>query len=49
MFYADTVGVAKVYEAVARFYAEQGEWMKPAPMLERLAAEGNSFSEPVSK
>jgi 3-hydroxyacyl-CoA dehydrogenase len=43
MFYADTVGVKKVYHAVARFYREQGEWMKPAPLLERLAREGGSF------
>jgi hypothetical protein len=35
--------VKKVYDAVARFYQEQGEWMKPAPLLERLAREGGSF------
>jgi 3-hydroxyacyl-CoA dehydrogenase len=43
MFYADTVGVKKVCDAVASFYQEQGEWMKPAPLLERLAREGGSF------
>jgi 3-hydroxyacyl-CoA dehydrogenase len=43
MFYADTVGVRNVYDAIARFYAEQGEWMKPAPLLERLAREGGRF------
>jgi 3-hydroxyacyl-CoA dehydrogenase len=43
MFYADTVGVKKVYDTVARFYQEQGEWMRPAPLLERLAREGGTF------
>jgi 3-hydroxyacyl-CoA dehydrogenase len=43
MFYADTVGVKEVYDTVARFYREQGEWMKPAPLLERLAREGGRF------
>jgi hypothetical protein len=35
--------VKKVYDAVARFYREQGEWMEPAPLLERLASEGGTF------
>jgi 3-hydroxyacyl-CoA dehydrogenase len=43
MFYADTVGVGKVYDAVSRFHAEQGEWMRPAPLLEKLAREGGRF------
>ena len=43
MFYADTVGLKKVYGAVARFHEEQGEWMRPAPLLERLAREGGTF------
>ncbi len=43
MFYADTVGVKNVYDAVRRFHEEQGEWMRPAPLLERLAREGGSF------
>jgi 3-hydroxyacyl-CoA dehydrogenase len=43
MFYADTVGVKKVYEVVKRFYDQQGEWMRPAPLLEQLATEGRSF------
>jgi 3-hydroxyacyl-CoA dehydrogenase len=43
MFYADTIGVKTVYDTVARFYQEQGEWMRPAPLLERLAREGGTF------
>jgi 3-hydroxyacyl-CoA dehydrogenase len=45
MFYADTVGVKKVYDAVKRFHEQQGEWMRPAPLLERLAREGRDFQE----
>lgn len=48
MFYADTVGVKKVYQAVERFHDQQGEWMKPAPLLERLAREERTFEESVS-
>ena len=45
MFYADTVGVDKVYELMAKLYEEQGEWVKPAPLLEKLAKEGKSFKD----
>jgi 3-hydroxyacyl-CoA dehydrogenase len=44
MFYADTVGVKNVYEAMVRFHQQQGEWMKPAALLERLAREGGRFN-----
>jgi 3-hydroxyacyl-CoA dehydrogenase len=45
MFYADTVGVKKIHDAVVRFHADQGEWMRPAPLLERLAREGKRFQD----
>ena len=45
MFYADTVGVDEVYDAMARLYTEQGEWVRPAPLLEKLAKEGGTFEE----
>ena len=35
MFYADTVGVDNVYEFMAKLYEQQGEWVKPAPLLEK--------------
>ena len=45
MFYADTVGLAKVLAAIERF-AEgyQGGTWKPAPLLAKLAAEGKTFN-----
>ena len=38
MFYADTVGLRKIYDRVLEF-----GW-QPAPLLSRLAAEGNTFA-----
>ncbi|HJS73813.1 MAG TPA: 3-hydroxyacyl-CoA dehydrogenase family protein, partial [Vicinamibacteria bacterium] len=48
MFFADTVGLRKVHEAVTRFHREQGEWMRPAPLLERLAQENGTFQATAS-
>jgi 3-hydroxyacyl-CoA dehydrogenase len=38
MWYADAVGLKKVYDRVCDFCWE------PAPLLKRLAAEGSSFA-----
>jgi 3-hydroxyacyl-CoA dehydrogenase len=43
MFYADRVGLAKVYERVSAFHRELGQRWEPAPLLARLAREGSSF------
>ena len=45
MWYADTVGLRKVYERVCDFYGQFGELWAPAPLLKRLAEEGGTFSE----
>ena len=39
MFYADRVGLAKIYDRVAAFHREHGQRWAPAPLLERLARE----------
>jgi 3-hydroxyacyl-CoA dehydrogenase len=44
MFYADLVGLDKVYESVKRFHDQHGEYWKPAALLERLAREGGKFN-----
>jgi 3-hydroxyacyl-CoA dehydrogenase len=44
MFYADTVGVDKVYAAVKKYHEAQGEFWKPAGLLEKLAREGGKFN-----
>jgi 3-hydroxyacyl-CoA dehydrogenase len=43
MFYADRVGLAKVYERVAAFHRDLGQRWAPAPLLVRLAREGSTF------
>ena len=45
MFYADSVGLAKILNRVTTFHRELGERWKPAPLLERLVAEGSTFRE----
>src|ERR1700733_7239780 len=44
MWYADTVGVKKVYDKIEEFHRKHGELWEPAPLLKRLAAEGKTFA-----
>jgi 3-hydroxyacyl-CoA dehydrogenase len=44
MFYADTVGLKHIVEALRKFQAMNAADFKPAPLLERLAAEGQGFN-----
>jgi 3-hydroxyacyl-CoA dehydrogenase len=43
MFYADTVGLAKVLARLNEFLAVHGKSWQPSTLLERLAREGRSF------
>jgi 3-hydroxyacyl-CoA dehydrogenase len=45
MWYADAVGLGKVYRRVREFHQQHGEWWEPAPLLQRLAADGGSFAD----
>jgi 3-hydroxyacyl-CoA dehydrogenase len=44
LFYADTVGVKNVYEEIERLHKLHGHYWKPAPLLEKLAKNGGTFS-----
>lgn len=44
MQYADTVGLDKILRDLRRFQEEDPKFWRPAPLLERLASEGRSFS-----
>ncbi len=44
MFYADTVGLDKVYASVKKFHETHGDFWKPAALLERLARDGGKFN-----
>jgi 3-hydroxyacyl-CoA dehydrogenase len=45
MWYADTVGLKKVYDRISEFHQQHGELWTPAPLLKRLAEEGKTFAE----
>jgi 3-hydroxyacyl-CoA dehydrogenase len=44
MFYADTVGLKNVYDAILKYQDLVGDqYWKPSPLLEKLAKEGKGF------
>jgi len=45
MWYADTVGLEKVYQRVKEFERQHGYWWQPAPLLKQLAEQGRSFAQ----
>jgi 3-hydroxyacyl-CoA dehydrogenase len=45
MWYADAVGLKKVYDRIREFHAQHGFWWEPAPLLKRLAEEGKTFAD----
>jgi len=45
MWYADTIGLEKVYDRVEQFHKQHGELWEPAPLLKRLAQEGKKFAD----
>ena len=44
MFYADAVGLPTVLARVKQYRDTFGDYWKPAPLLEKLAAEGKGFN-----
>ena len=45
MWYADTVGLPKVYQRILEFHRQHGEIWEPAPLLKRLAETRKTFAE----
>ena len=45
MWYADTVGLKKVYERVCEFHRQHGVLWEPAPLLKELAGQGRTFGD----
>lgn len=45
MYMADRIGLPKLLDAIRRLHAEYGFWWQPAPLLEKLVAEGRSFAD----
>src|SRR5262249_13084480 len=44
MWYADTVGLTKIYERICAFQKQHGDLWKPAGLLKRLADDGKTFA-----
>ena len=46
MFYADQIGLRKVYDRICEFRDRYGEqYWKPAPLLKKLAEQGKTFAQ----
>ena len=46
MYYADRIGLEKVYQSICGFRNRYGsDYWQPAPLLERLAGEGKTFAQ----
>jgi 3-hydroxyacyl-CoA dehydrogenase len=45
MWYADTVGLKKVYERIQEFEKQHGALWTPAPLLKQLAESGKTFAD----
>jgi 3-hydroxyacyl-CoA dehydrogenase len=45
MWYADTVGLKKVYDKICQFEKEHGSLWAPAPLLKQLAESGKTFAD----
>jgi len=45
MWYADTVGLRRVYDRISEFHRQHGELWQPAPLLKQLAEQGKAFAE----
>ncbi|HXX43966.1 MAG TPA: 3-hydroxyacyl-CoA dehydrogenase NAD-binding domain-containing protein [Candidatus Acidoferrales bacterium] len=45
MWFADTVGLRKVYDRVCEFEHQHGELWQPAPLLAQLAKQGRTFAD----
>jgi 3-hydroxyacyl-CoA dehydrogenase len=45
MWYADRVGLDRVYDRVCEFHRQFAAPWEPAPLLEQLATQGRTFSD----
>jgi 3-hydroxyacyl-CoA dehydrogenase len=45
MWYADRVGLTRVYERICEFERAHGDHWRPAPLLKQLAEQGRSFAD----
>ena len=43
MYYADSVGLARIRDRLVQLQAAHGDFFRPAPLLDRMASEGRRF------
>jgi 3-hydroxyacyl-CoA dehydrogenase len=48
MFYADLIGLPKVFEKVSELNNKYGDWVEPSNLLKTLAEQGKGFKDYVS-
>jgi len=45
MFWADQIGLDKVYDGMSKLHDTHGDWLEPAPLLKKLAESGKGFKD----
>ncbi len=45
MFYADRIGLKKIYDVMSKLHDTHGDWLEPAPLLKELAGKGKGFGD----
>ena len=45
MFWADLVGLKKIYQTMQQLYDEHGDWLEPSPLLAELARDDRGFGD----
>ncbi len=45
MFYADLIGLPKIYEKIIELHERYGAWCEPSNLLKSLAEEGKGFKD----
>ena len=45
MFYADLIGLHKVYDGICELNEKYGDWVRPAELIEQLVREGKGFKD----
>ena len=45
MFYADLIGLPKVYDGICKLNEKYGDWVRPTELIEQLVREGKGFKD----
>ena len=45
MFYADLIGLPKVYDGICKLNEKYGDWVRPSELIAQLVREGKGFKD----